>query len=42
MESLRAIRGAGKELFRELGGGEKFLRRERSAFAGSDGKENMR
>jgi hypothetical protein len=33
MESLRAIRGAGKELFRELGGGEKFLRRERGAFA---------
>ena len=42
MESLRAIRGAGKELFRGLGGGEKFLRQERSAFSGSAGKENMR
>lgn len=35
MESLRALRGVGKQVFHELGGGEKFLRAERSAFSRS-------
>ena len=35
MEQLRALRGIGKELFRELGGGEQFLRNERNNFARS-------
>jgi hypothetical protein len=35
MEPLRALRGAGKEVFRELGGGEKFLRNERRNFHAS-------
>jgi hypothetical protein len=32
MEPLRALRGIGKQVFRELGGGEKFLRDERRSF----------
>lgn len=33
LDSLRALRGAGKKVFQELGGGEKFLRQERTKFA---------
>lgn len=35
MEPLRALRGIGKDVFRELGGGEKFLRNERRNFHAS-------
>ena len=42
MESLRVLRGAGKKVFRELGGGEKFLRDERSAFSRSMRQERGR
>jgi hypothetical protein len=35
MEPLRALRGTGKQVFRELGGGEKFLRNERRNFRAS-------
>ncbi|HKT23731.1 MAG TPA: hypothetical protein VJR04_03965 [Terriglobales bacterium] len=35
IESLRGLRGAGKHVFRALGGGEKFLRAQRSAFSRS-------
>lgn len=42
LESLRGLRGAGKRVFRELGGGEKFLRAERSAFAKSTNQESGR
>jgi hypothetical protein len=35
MESLRGLRGVGKQVFHDLGGGEKFLRAERSAFSKS-------
>jgi hypothetical protein len=31
--ALHALRGAGKEIFRSLGGGEAFLRKERASFA---------
>jgi len=33
MDSLRALRGAGATVFGELGGGESFLRSERSKFS---------
>lgn len=42
MESLRRLRGAGKKVFRELGGGEKFLRGERSTFSKSMRQEDGR
>ena len=35
---LWGLRGAGKELFRELGGGEEFVRKEREALRGLDGE----
>jgi len=35
LDSLRALRGVGKKVFRELGGGENFLRKERNAFSRS-------
>lgn len=42
MEPLRALRGIGKEVFRELGGGEQFLREERSRFRASTNEERGR
>lgn len=40
MEPLRLLRGAGAKTFADLGGGEKFLRAERSNFsAAADRKE---
>jgi hypothetical protein len=39
IESLRALRGAGAQVFAELGGGENFLRGERNKFSSAvDGK----
>lgn len=32
LEALRKLRGIGKETFAALGGGEKWLRRERASF----------
>ena len=42
MEPLRALRGIGKEVFRELGGGEQFLREERDRFRASTNEERAR
>jgi hypothetical protein len=39
MESLRALRGAGATVFAELGGGENFLRGERSRFSAALGEQ---
>lgn len=33
LEQLRSLRGIGAKVFKELGGGEKFLREERSNFS---------
>lgn len=35
MEALRELRGIGKQTFKELGGGEKFLREERERLFGA-------
>ena len=39
LDALRALRGAGTAIFAELGGGENFLRAERSKFSSASGKE---
>ena len=39
--SLLALRGAGRQVFAELGGGESFLQAERAAFSGSSRKEQL-
>jgi len=41
-DALIRLRGAGKKTFRELGGGEKFLRSERNAFRNALDAENPR
>ena len=42
LDELRALRGAGKKVFEELGGGENFLRQERSEFYRNEGQGNKR
>ena len=38
LDELRALRGAGKKAFQELGGGENFLREERKNFYRGEGQ----
>lgn len=41
MESLRLLRGAGAKIFADLGGGESFLRGERSTFSAALNREKL-
>jgi hypothetical protein len=40
VDPLLALRGLGKELWRELGGGEKFIRELRSNWYGPGGRQD--